>query len=204
MVAMPVLTDTGTLVPGPPQGRWTYADWEKLPDDGNRYEIIDGVLYMTTAPSNFHQWIIKYIYKALGAPAEERGLAEAAWSPIGVIMPGCDPVQPDFILIRKENLGIVRDARVHGVPDLIVEVISPGSRAFDEDLKLTAYANAGVPEYAVIDPKARVLRYYKLIASGKYSEPQQFGVGESITFDTAPGIMVPIAALFEGAPDTTL
>jgi Uma2 family endonuclease len=204
MVVLPIPTDAGTQVTGPPQGRWTYADWEKLPDDGNLYEIIDGVLYMTTAPSNFHQWIIKYLYKALGAPAEEQELAEAAWSPIGVLMPGCDPVQPDFILIRRENLGIVHDARVYGVPDLIVEVLSPGSRAFDEDLKLEAYANAGVPEYAVIDPKARVLRYYQLIAPGKYSNPQQLGQGETITFGVTPGIIVPIAALFEGAPDTTL
>jgi Uma2 family endonuclease len=204
MVAMPVPTDTGTLVKGPPQGRWTYADWEKLPDDGNRYEIIDGVLYMTTTPSYFHHWITKQLYRFLGTPAEDQGIAEAGWAPIGVLMPGCEPVIPDFFLIRRERIAIIEDGRVRGVPDLIVEIISPGSRSFDEGLKLEAYANAGVPEYAVIDPKTRALRYYKLVEPGRYSDPQQFGLGESLTFEAAPGILVPIAALFEGAPDTTL
>jgi hypothetical protein len=52
MVALIIPTDA-PIIPGPPQGRWTYADWESLPDDGNRYEIIDGVLYMTTARASF-------------------------------------------------------------------------------------------------------------------------------------------------------
>jgi len=204
MVVIPTPTTLESEIYGPRQGQWTYADWQTLPDDGNRYEIIDGVLYMTTAPSNFHQWIIKYLVYSLGRPAEEQGLAEAAWSPIGVLMPGCDPVQPDFILIRKENMGIIRDGRIRGVPDLIVEVLSPGSRTYDEDVKLNAYAKAGVPEYAVIDPKERVLRYYRLIEAGKYAEGREYKVGESITFEAAPTIPVPIASLFEGAPDTTL
>ena len=50
------------------QGHWTYADWEALPDDGNRYEVIDGVLYMTTAPSFFHQWIVRRLDRYLGMP----------------------------------------------------------------------------------------------------------------------------------------
>ena len=75
-------------------------------------------------------------------------------------MPGCDPVQPDFMIILKENVAIIHDRRIRGVPDLIVEVISPGSAAYDEGVKLEAYAKAGVPEYAVIDPAARKLRHY--------------------------------------------
>ena len=55
MTSLAIPTETALPVAGPPQGRWTNADWEALPSDGNRYEIIDGVLYMTTAPSNFHQ-----------------------------------------------------------------------------------------------------------------------------------------------------
>ena len=71
---------------------WCYARWEQLPDDGNRYEVIDGVLYMTTAPSNFHQWIIMQLLQFVGFPAREQGLAYAFIAPMGVLMPGCDPV----------------------------------------------------------------------------------------------------------------
>jgi Uma2 family endonuclease len=162
------------------------------------------VLYVTTSPSNFHHWITKKLYNLLGKPAEDQGIAEAGWAPMGVFMPGCDPVEPDFFLIRRENIGILNRGKVRGVPDLIIEIISPGSRAYDEGVKLDAYARAGVPEYAVADPKGRVLRYYKLIEPGRYAEAITFGLGQSITFAVAPNIAVPIAALFEGAPDTTL
>ena len=61
---------------------WNYERWEKLPDDGNRYEVIDGVLYMTTAPSNFHQWIIQQLIRYVGIPATDTGLAFFAFAPI--------------------------------------------------------------------------------------------------------------------------
>jgi len=67
--ALAVPTDA-PLVSGPPQGQWTYDHWEGLGDDGARYEVIDGVLYMTTAPSSYHQWIIKQLVRYIGIPAE--------------------------------------------------------------------------------------------------------------------------------------
>jgi len=157
MTSLVISTDA-PVVAGPPQGHWTYADWETLPLDGNRYEIIDGVLYMTTAPSNFHQWIIQRLYRFIGMPAEDQNLAYSFAAPIGLLMPGCDPVQPDFVIVRKENAAIIRDRRIRGVPDLLVEILSPGNAAHDEEIKLRAYARAGVPEYAIIDPRLRVVR----------------------------------------------
>jgi len=97
-LALPVPTDA-PAVKGPRQGDWTRSDWETLPEDGNRYEIIEGVLYMSTAPSFFHQWITKRLYRLVGIPAEDQGLALCIWAPIGVFMPGCDPVQPDFVVV---------------------------------------------------------------------------------------------------------
>ena len=102
MTSLVISTDA-PVVAGPPQGHWTYADWETLPYDGNRYEIIDGVLYMTTAPSNFHQWIVKRLERYIGIPAEDQGLAYAFPAPIGLLMPGCDPVQPDYLVILKSK-----------------------------------------------------------------------------------------------------
>jgi Uma2 family endonuclease len=206
MLVIPIPThhaDTSLL--GPPQGKWTFADWEQLPEDGNLYEIIDGFLYMTTAPSPKHQGISGILIEILGGPARRQGIAYYYAAPIGVIMPGCDPVQPDFVMIRKERADIIEpDERIYGVPDLLIEIISPGSRKYDEGIKLDVYARCGVPEYAVIDPAARVMRVYELAEIGRYSAPIQFGAGESVTFNIAPSISVPIAALFEGAPDKTL
>ncbi len=201
----PIPVDVGSAtVAGPKQGQWTAAHWEVLPDDGNRYEIIDGVLYMSTAPSAFHQYIIWQLVILLGAPAQQQGIAQGFFAPIGVFMPGCDPVQPDFVVVRKTRQNIIRDRRIFGVPDLIIEVLSPGSREYDEGVKLTAYATAGVPEYAVIDPAARRLRYHRLEHPGQFALPQSFNAADSLTFACLPGISLLVGSLFEGAPDTTV
>src|SRR3712207_3201060 len=114
---------------------WCYARWEQLPDDGNRYEVIDGVLYMTTAPSNFHQWIIQGLQEYIGIPVRRQNLGYAFAAPIGLLMPGCQPVQPDFVVVLKDNASIIHDRRIRGVPNLIVEVLSPSNAVYDEETK---------------------------------------------------------------------
>lgn len=203
MTTLVIPTEETYAVAGPPQGRWTYADWERLPDDGNRYEVIEGYLYMTTAPSNFHQWIVQRLVRYIGIPAEDQELAICFPAPIGVLMPGAEPVQPDYVVVLQNNIGIIRGGRIRGVPDLIVEVLSPGSVAYDQGVKLEAYERAHVPEYAVVDPAARTLIHYRL-REDQYGEPQVFGEGDTITFAALPAISVPVAQLFAGAPDTTL
>jgi len=202
-VVLPVLVEVNR-VDGPPQGQWTYADWENLPDDGNVYEVIDGVLYMSTSPSLFHNWIIKRLYITLDHPAEEQGLAFAFLDRVGVLMPSCEPVQPDFVLVLAEHASILRDRRIHGVPDLIAEVLSPGSADYDEGVKLEAYARAGVPEYVVIDPAKRQLRLYQLEKPGQYRPLQVFNAGDTVAFACLPTLSLQVSKLFEGAPDTTL
>lgn len=199
-----VLSTNAPAVSGPPQGRWTLADWEALPEDGNRYEIIDGVLYMSTAPSSFHQWITQQFYDMVGFPAKQQGLAIPFFAPVGLIMPGCEPVQPDLVIVTAARKDIIHDRRIHGVPDLIVEILSPGSISYDEKVKLLAYAAAGVPEYAIIDPASRVLRLYTLEAPGRYKGPREFAAGRQMSFGCLPGIVLEVGRLFEGAPDTTL
>ncbi|MCC6613126.1 MAG: Uma2 family endonuclease [Anaerolineae bacterium] len=205
MLTFPVLTDDVVPVRGPRQGEWTQADWETLPhDDGNRYEIIEGVLYVSKSPSSFHQWVIVALVEHLGIPAKHAGLAYTFVAPIGVFMPGSDPVQPDFVVVRSERQSIIRDRRIFGVPDLIVEVLSPGNADYDEDVKLTAYATAGVEEYALVDLAARVLRVYRLREPGSYDPLHTYGAEESVSFACLPSISFRLGDLFDGAPDTTL
>src|SRR5919198_4846140 len=106
---------------------WHRARWETLPVDGNRYEVIDGILYRSTAPSIFHQWIIRQVARVLFGQIDDAGAGTTLWSPIGVFMPGCDPVQPDVLVVRAADTGIFRDGRIEGVPALIVEVLSPSN-----------------------------------------------------------------------------
>jgi Uma2 family endonuclease len=185
---------------------WDYTRWEQeLPDDGNRYEIIDGVLYMTTAPSNFHQWIIRRIDRFIGMPLEDQGLVYALTAPIGLLMPGCDPVQPDFVLVRRENAGIIANRRIRGVPDLIAEVLSPGNPEQDTDIKRRAYARAGLPEYWIVRPATRDVLVCRTpdAALGDYTMTQLLGEQDSLQPMHLPGAVV-VAELFAGAPDTTV
>ena len=98
-----------------------------------------------------------------------------------------------------------------GVPDVIVEILSPGSTAYDQQVKLEAYARAGVPEYAIVNPATRTLNpatrtlsHYRLEAPGRYAVPRVHSTAEVMSFDCLSTIRVPVGELFAGAPDTTL
>jgi Uma2 family endonuclease len=177
---------------------WTYERWEQLPDDGNRYEVIDGVLYMSSAPSPFHQTIVLNLHEHVGLSLKRERIAATFIAPIGLFMPGVSPVQPDFLLIRAEQVGIVSDRRVRGVPDLIAEVLSPNNPELDTVIKRAAYARAGVPEYWIVRPESRdVLVCWQPDAKlSDYTQVHLFGPAAELASPTLP-IHVPVSVLFE-------
>lgn len=203
MQTLVILTNAPSVI-GPPQGQWTVADWENLPDDGNIYEIIEGHLFMTMSPSYFHQWIVRRLDHNFGIRAEDAGLAFCATSPIGLFMPNTTPVQPDFALVVAARAEIIHDRRIYGVPDLIIEVQSPGNAAYDENEKLNAYAQAGVSEYGIIHPATRSMTLYRLVELGYYEKVGTYLEADTVTFQCVPSIPLILANLFAGAPDTTL
>lgn len=184
---------------------WTAADWACLPDDGNRYEIIDGVLYMSTAPSLFHQWIVQETYTALRQQLAVPGLAFIFVAPVGVFMPGCEPVQPDIVAVRREDRDMLRDRRVYGVPALLVEVLSPSTGGQDLLVKRAAYARAGVPEYWAVRPGERdvLVHTEPEVATGQYLQLTHVAPDGELVSPTLP-FRAPAAPFFAGAPDTTL
>jgi Uma2 family endonuclease len=119
-------------------------------------------------------------------------------------MPYYDPVQPDYLVVLKANAAIIHDRRIRGVSDLIVEVLSPGDAAYHERVKLLAYGNAGVPEYAIIDPSGRTLSLYQRDQRGRWMLPRVAGEHETIAFACLSTLSFTVADLFAGAPDTTL
>jgi len=195
------------LVLRSPDATWNRARWERLPADGNRYEVIDGVLYMSTAPSFFHQWIIKRLVFLLDPQIDRRGVGLTMWSPIGLFMPGCDPVQPDVLVLRQSDIipEIFRDGKIYAVPALLVEVQSPGHPAGDTKIKRGAYARAGVPEYWVIRPQHEDV----LVCSqpdaelGDYAQVHLAGPEGELLSPTLP-VRLRVRELFAGSPDTTL
>lgn len=202
---MTIVQDAPALALRSQEGGWDRARWERLPDDGNRYEVIGGLLYMTTAPSAFHQWIIRQIVFTLYPQIDQPGVGVTLWSPIGLFMPGCDPVQPDILVIRAGDLGMIHDRHIFGVPALQIEVISPANANYDLRIKRRAYANAGVPEYWIVRPASRDLMLCTQpdAALGDYAQTRLVGPDDELRSATLP-IVAPVARFFDDAPDTTL
>ncbi len=150
-------------VPGPAQGCWTYESYAAIPDDGKRYEVIDGVLYMSPGPNTAHQSTSIRIATYLMIHIQHAGLGEVLNAPFDVeLKPGGSVVQPDVLVVLKANRGIIGLGRIIGAPDLVVEIASPSTAGYDRRSKQDAYAAAGVQEYWIADPIAQTIELLML------------------------------------------
>lgn len=162
----------------PPQGAWTYEDYARLPNNGMRYEVIEGDLYMSPAPRSIHQRIIARLYGYLWDYLKDQSVGEALFAPIDVILPGlASPVQPDLLFIAHNRLDIIKEKFIEGIPDLIVEILSPGNPALDWRTKFRVYAQAGVREYWIIDPDTCIIEI-NVLRGQAYAPLGSFGPGE--------------------------
>ena len=182
-------------VPGPGQGRWTYKEYAALPNDGHRYEIVDGVLYMTPSPTEWHQTVAGRIFRLLAAHVEDNGLGRVYIAPLDVELAPYVVVQPDILVILNENRDRITMSRIIGAPDVVVEVTSPGTAAYDRREKQDAYARAGVPEYWIVDPSAQTVDVL-VLSTGLY---RSLGVFEGSTLfpsQVLPGFAVKVEKFF--------
>jgi Uma2 family endonuclease len=149
----------------PPNKVWTYDDLLKLPEDGTRYEIIDGELVIMSSPSVTHQRVLQRLYLAFHAQVQQRGQGEVFLAPLDVIMSPTRVVEPDLIIVRPNNRGILK-TRIEGIPDLLVEILSPSNHKHDIVTKRRLYARARVPEYWIVDPEAQTIEVLALVDGG--------------------------------------
>jgi len=140
----------------------TYEDYAQLPDDGRRYEIIEGVLYVSPSPSTRHQIAAVELTTTLNVHVRSRRLGRVIAAPMDVLLSPVSVVQPDILYISRARRHILTEANVQGAPDLVVEVISPSSTATDQTTKRQLYAQYGVPHYWVVHPINRWVRAFEL------------------------------------------
>ena len=156
-IGRPLVVTRADRVRGPEQGQWTYREYAALAQDEHAYEVVDGVLYMSPSPSVEHQRIVKAIVAALSRAVDFSGLGEVFVAPLDVELSYGNIVQPDVFVVLHEHHERVSESRIIGAPDLVVEVISPGTARHDLSKKLDAYARAGVSEYWVVMPGAKTV-----------------------------------------------
>ncbi len=173
----------------------TIADLHAMPDDGQRHELIDGEIIVTASPSWVHQQAVGNLHLLLRAWVDPRSLGQVALSPIDIVLSETTVVQPDLLFVSNANLSKLSQGRYRGTPDLAVEVISPSNQNYDAVTKMFRYAQAGIPEYWLVDPIARTFVILSLGAGNIYvpREPDTAGQLASVVL---PGLTIEPAALF--------
>ena len=180
----------------PEQGQWTYSDWLRLPNEGFRYEIIDGELFVSPSPTVDHQNAASELVAAMRTYARRKKLGLVLTAPIGVQLPNQEAVvQPDVLFVARERLSIVHDDLIAGAPDLVVEVLSPSNWVYDRGRKQKTYQQAGVREYWIVDYRARTVDV--LVLEGReYVQRGQYSEGDTAPSEALPGFAIPVADIF--------
>lgn len=130
----------------------TYSDYLLFPEDGKRHEIIGGEHYMTPSPSTRHQRISRNLEWFFQQHLRSYPAGEIFYAPFDVVLSTYDIVEPDLLFVAQENRQIITDKNIQGVPDLVVEILSPGTSQRDQELKKKLYEQYGVSEYWIVDP----------------------------------------------------
>jgi Uma2 family endonuclease len=178
------------------KARYRADDLWDTPDDGNIYEVIDGVLYVMPPPRFSHQNAIAVLLRYLLPFIFERRLGTMVPSPVGVVLDDENGVQPDLVFIARERLDIISERGIEGAPDLVVEVLSPSTQRRDRGIKMARYAAAGVRYYWIVSRRPRGVEEYRLGADG-YELVGRFGIPDIFRPELFPGLEIPVAALWE-------
>ncbi|MEP7143270.1 MAG: Uma2 family endonuclease [Ferruginibacter sp.] len=134
--------------------------FEILPE-GLLCEVIENVLYMTPAADFFHQELSLELSAAIFNEVKNADAGKCVAAPVDVFLDGANAYQPDILFITRENLGIIKDGKIRGAPDMIIEILSPASVKYDKIIKRAVYERNGVKEYFIIHPKTKeVIAYY--------------------------------------------
>jgi Uma2 family endonuclease len=166
---------------------WTYSEYARFPDDGNRYEVIDGEVLVTPSPSPMHQEVVARVLMALREYVARHAL--------GIVLPDVDVLfatghflRPDIVFVPADRRDGISDRGIEVPPGLIVEIQSPTSSSIDRVKKPRRYGDFGVPEYWVLDPVAREALIWRFGEGAR--EPQRHTGSFEWLPDGAPAALV--------------
>ncbi len=172
----------------------TYDDLAQMPDDGKRYEVIDGELLVNPSPAKPHQKIQKRLGDLL-LSQEKSGAGEVYFAPVDVRLSPYDIVQPDLLFLLPHRSHIYHlSGVVEGPPDIVVEILSPSTRNIDQIRKAALYARGGVPEYWIADPDTPSLTIFTLRQGQYHQVATEAGSTRSLIL---PDLTIDLDALFQ-------
>lgn len=171
----------------------TYADYEMMPADGFRHEILDGEELMTPAPNPDHQAVVVNLTALLRDHTKARRLGRVFVAPTDVVLSEHDLVQPDLLFVAETRAHIVGSKNIEGAPDLVIEVLSPSTETVDRVQKRALYDRSGVREYWMVDLASKTVEIHEFGSPRRtrvYKEGQHF---ESVVL---PGLTVRLTDIF--------
>lgn len=174
--------------------RMTVEELLRLPDDGNRYELIDGVLYVSAAPRRKHQRVSSDLHDWLSPFVKKNSLGEVYHAALDVFLdpPTQTCVEPDLLFVSRDRLHIIQEDGVHGPPDLVIEIVSESTYRVDATDKRDLYRRGGVPEYWIVNPDERYVLVYRFAES---TEPRKLVPGDTLTTPLLAGLEIPVSSI---------
>ena len=178
--------------------RFTYDDLARLPEDGLRHEIIDGVHIVTPSPVTRHQQLSRRLLVAIDRYLEDHaGFGEVFQAPFDTLFSPFDVVVPDLVVVTGDQLDILTDKNVAGAPALIVEILSPGTRRRDIGVKRQLYDRGGVREYWIVDPEASTVTVHHRSSDSRFVLREVLAKSsEALTTPLLPGFVISLEKLF--------
>ena len=176
--------------------KFTYADYLNAPDDA-RYELLDGELIMSPAPNRLHQSASIYLSHNLVSLTLSAEIGYIFAAPFDVVLSDTDVVQPDIMFVSNARAHIITDANIRGAPDLVVEILSPGTAERDRTFKRDLYAHHGVKEYWMVDTELRRICQLMLDAD-EFMLAGVFGMEDTLASPTLGGCALNVPDVFRG------
>ena len=176
--------------------KFTYEDLQHIPPDRNRYEIVDGELFVTPSPITLHQRIVTNLAAQLWQHVRKHRLGEIFVAPLDVVFTFSTVFEPDVIFVTKSRRRVVKEKNISGPPDLVVEVLSESTTKLDFEIKPKQYALYGVPEFWRVDPFDKTVEIFRL-KEGEYELAAHLGFEQDLTSPLFPGLILPVSSLWE-------
>jgi len=174
----------------------SFEQFRQLPNDGKRYELIHGEVHLTPAPNAKHQYVVHNLDVSLSLYLQKNKLGEVWEAPPDVRLGEDTALQPDLIFISNARAAIIQENWIAGAPDLVVEVLSPSTAAYDRATKLPIYAEAGVPEVWLIDSQAKTVEVVNLQGKKYFVEATHAG-DQVLASNLFPGWQLSLTDLFD-------
>lgn len=172
----------------------TIKEYMSLPE-GARYQLLDWEMILAPSPTQRHQNISAFLYRALFQFTSENQLGQIWFAPLDVVLSEYDVAQPGLLFVSNARSDIVTDANIQGAPDLVVEIISPGTAQYDRGYKQLLYGRYGILEYWLVDPDVETVEV--LVPGGEGLSPAAvYRRGDTLESSLLQGLTIVIEDIF--------